>query len=1752
MQRRSAVVVALFFASWTWSVGGCGPDTSADADGGRVVDGGGGDDGGVDGGADAGVVTRACTPDPVLVAAGSACQTDDHCPCGTHCDLGRCAAACTGDADCAEGELCDAYGRCRLPEDADRIDAPAASGAGRVALPSAELALPTEGTTTLTVRVSDAEVGRARVTAAHGAEVRCPDVADFGDQCLLSGLGAGDEAEVEVRRSADAAPEDVPEVTVHGPANDATVSLPAPSQRPGYVPADVRAAPVALQGRYRGTLRLMGAGTDADLDHLPPAAFQTPLAVTATVWEDAGGGTILAVDDPAAALTSAPRFVGTLALGADDDGDGIVDGSAAFPAAPFLETVVGGRTSRLVAETVSAPARSVTNPRSLSLVLTERYVGSGSAAVPAVRWALDLRRVGDAAGEAPAVPAAAAVGYDAAARLDGQTPWEAAFLSSNTIFEGAWDAAAEAQYLADWLMGYEPGVAGLCAPDAFGENLAGAVLLGRIAERWYLPDVTLQTSSTEMPFDALAREAFAAQPGSAGAGARLTVADPQWGGGAPGVWGLPCGFQDVQAQLQMSYPGLPGPIATVASRSAVDFCAQLEARMGCTPEDVSAPVSVTGTASSTGDLTGAGTYVFSSQIVRVCRTPTVLPDCAEQVACLSPAPDAGREGFLGAGFQPSPLPQVGDLACANGPRSGGFAIDAAAAASDPSLHPTAAAMFTDCLADAARLPDAPPTPAGLWGPGFTSLYPDARCVDVGRLLTALGLQTHDLRPSAVRLSSEAERYATAYTQRLLSRWLALHAFFASESTQREQVADVLRLDPRPGDPATTELLDAARASIHGWDLLVEPEVLGALMVTPGDALVEPDYRLHRFGLGGNPADEQHQPLATVILDTLVRQSGLLGRYLEKQGTGAPPDGISPLAAFMPRMLVAQAVALDMERRAQAAEPNLAWRGDFARKAERFGVKVADTLRLRERLDDGMNPLGIEDADLPLYFTADDATGAGGRFAAVSDFLLGDGPGSTAWAPAMVSLALSNLDDARQAYIDQQDRRAREARSDRDLARWVEDVRDDYNATLRDYCGPIEFSLIDDPNFDAASCALNRSNPDCNVDFQDWYGRWSEEDLMGRLCLDRQISQIDLSGKSGFADPAVHTFAEQCLTGLPEPSGVVATGACASDPGRTCLKCVADPSVQEVPLTGSSLDLAMPTESEILSGDSSADAQWRRALDTCRDRYPTMKLYVPLPKNPFEVPGCVRGGLGEAYLDVVSATRDVEAARAALGEHNEAYDIAVKSCLILQDTNAKLEQARADHAKNMQGLRIARGVADSVAAVAGAAKDCFANVADSDKSNPLSAAVSTASAGAACAAGGVEAASTIVSTALDNEMERAQQAHDDMEANLEGETEVQVCLNDAKQELVGMKTASIELEQAVFDLQRAQATVIEEVSDAQRVHADGYAYLQQIGDWPVPSPAGDLWVNEKIRRYARNFRLARRATYLAVRAVEYEFQASLGARQDVIDAKVPSDLEAVLQSLWTTSGTRSIAGSRPSELTVVLSLRDDILRLGDESAWPESMRPMTPTQRLQVLLASDRYAEYDESGRYLGQRIPFTLAPLGALGFESRGVSIYAQTDCAERLWSVNASILGDGVYQGSDTSFTRIDLLKRNTFFSQWCVDPPQGADPFQLATVRPTRNLFREPGLGASVGTDTGTAQGAEAYSRARIEAFFNVDRAGLEDPQYAAGQTSELAARGLYGDYALFVPAELISRGGSPGLELGRVDDILLRVDYLSVAAP
>ncbi|TXD34905.1 hypothetical protein FRC98_17435 [Lujinxingia vulgaris] len=1688
---------------------------------------------------------RACAPDPDLLAERTECLSDDMCPCGTFCSLGLCTYECTADTDCAEGQVCGRFGTCRAPEDEAAILPPTSSPTGKLKPEVTSRVMSDEGIVEVEL-TAETDLDRARISARGGAQVRCPGDADFADECILDALDleAGDVILIEVRLADDADPGEVAELVVIADNSRHSVSLPTLDQLPGHLSSEEIAALAApLQGRYRGSLRLVDAGARQGETLRETAVIPLAMEVDAILWESTAGEAIIQINDPLNVLSVEAGVIGSLTY---DTATG--RGSASLPITRLIESTVGGQTSAINVETTSAEFLTSDAPRTISLAIDQQYIGSGATA-PTVSWALNMVRVSDVTDPAPSPQADASLGYNPAVRLLQDTPYEATLREILERIPASDEPVVfEPNNLAP-IIRDEAGFPGEAVlPGAFIDQGFNSVVLQYYFTSLFLgPNriigypSTQDLSITQNRWNALLDthpEVDADE--SRSVLIETTELDESL------VGGIPCEL----ANMELTF--MENGVTRTSPTYDDDFCDTLTRVLGCQLEDVAVDFD-TGQITVTDGATNSRYYRMSGSVSRTCRFAYTFPSAAELPLCATPPQTYDQADWEFFGFENSLDPVVGDLGCRGSELGMAFPLDL-------NETTTGSAMLDACLEETMDLAIAPGSLDGLAdGELFLAVVgPESACVNVPRVLMALALQSRALRLDAddlpYAMGPEGLAHATAVTNRLMTRWIQLHAYFANEADQQSGMAAALSGGTNPVNTPSTEAL--YEASLQGWDLLFSPHVIAALMETSGAALQQPDYRVHRYGTEFGVGSDPSEPVASAILDALARQAKV-GRILLEDRYGDTVARINqPVAELLPRLVVAQAVAADLHRRALTANPNLRWSDAYFASATRASKAAGELLGYRRVLLNGENPLGIDDDDLPLYFNPDNASGPSGRFGVISDFLLGTSIASTAWAPVAVAQAEASLSVARAAFIDQQDRRVREAHNDRDFARWVEDVRDEYEATLRDYCGPLGEGYIDDPFFDPTTCYVASDVPACSVDFDAWYRFWTDDDLMGRFCLHAEYNADSLSADAGFSNAAARTFAQACFGERVDDGESASVSDCAGS-GSSCLVCDHNPSVAELPLSRDTLNLTTPRslESFLGDGENSSDASVVRvlmasAISTCRADFPTMNLDVPLPNNPREEPDCLTGTLGEANLEIVAATRDLEQAREAIAEHTDAYDVAMRSCWILEEANSQLQAARNEHLETMRGLREAKAISDGVATVAAGVKECAATAASSDKSNPIAAVVSAGTIGASCAAGAVETVANVISIALEADMENAQARHDNLVAELEAAAEFEVCANDARMELVGLRTAAIEVERAAFDLQRANATLFELTKDAERAHAEGFSYLERIEGMEVPDASGDIWVNEKITTYTHDFKTAQRAAYLAVRAVEYEYQASLAIRQAVFDAKTPMELrQNVLEQLWADANTRGINGSMPTELNTVVSLRDDILQLGDASLWPESLGPLTPAERFRILLSDERFSVY-EGDTYQGQRIPFTLAPLGALGFETRGVPIFSQNDCAERLWAINASVLGEDLYIGSETQNVRIDLLKRNTFFSQWCGASPDGQPDFQLASVRPSRNLFRVPGIGADFGQSQGGGRGVEDYSRARIQAFFNVDRGEFEGADYASGQTAELAARGLYGDYAIFIPASVISVDGSNGLNFNSIDDILLRLDYVSVA--
>jgi len=72
-----------------------------------------------------------------------------------------------------------------------------------------------------------------------------------------------------------------------------------------------------------------------------------------------------------------------------------------------------------------------------------------------------------------------------------------------------------------------------------------------------------------------------------------------------------------------------------------------------------------------------------------------------------------------------------------------------------------------------------------------------------------------------------------------------------------------------------------------------------------------------------------------------------------------------------------------------------------------------------------------------------------------------------------------------------------------------------------------------------------------------------------------------------------------------------------------------------------------------------------------------------------------------------------------------------------------------------------------------------------------------------------------------------------------------------------------------------------------------------------------------------------------------------------------------------------------------------------------------------------------------------------------------------------------------------------------------------------------------------------ATGHTGSALYPYFNVPRSQFYMSSYQTGSSDELAGRGLYGDYLLLFPKELIEAG----FPLANVEDVLLRFDYYSI---
>jgi len=1730
---------------------------------------------------------EACTPAANRVNAKEKCRADEHCPCGTACLLGECAATCRADGDCGEGMRCDRFGRCRAAKDVAFIPPLAPQPEGRLAIFPSQLRAIDGVEQSFMLRAEEGAVSTVRVVASSGLSIQCEAGGPFEAECRLGPLTDGEVRTIHVEPHGPLQPGEVRVVQAFTPAGAVSLSY---GDESGSLPP--RPPPTTnTEGVYVGRARLVEAGMRLQPQNARPEVPEAPgipaddIAIPVRV--ELIATRLTGVDVPAfwvvlhdelRMLHPEGKLVGALYEETLDRFDLYLTQHSLMPVSLVTTTSLANRFR-------AVPARYVfhyTNDAGIQypsqahplLDKAELYQGrmkfdlvayydvlDTPQRAPKARWRFELARERDLPeGTTPPL-------FN---KLDAQKPSAHDERHISDLTEHEWAVAEWERSFADPVrteaslrrQGAHTGGCGgvLRAPGK--ENQLAAL----IAARNFVAASPADATNTSGNLYALVPFSLASQPVVASAVGPLfekIATDVADAANLPNVdrrvsisgevqaaelfWIQgPAEERDIPCELALSPFSVirtGGPTLQYANLT-VDVCAQAAARYGC---DVAAVASTdvrrglglyfknlsnltvtSGTQSmqwTFSDYLTNGPFVFGL-VTRVCRMPAAPPHCAELVQCHSPTQANLTESSLfGSDFATA----SGDARCLGTARTGGFTAD-----QNP-LGLDSGTMVSACLADVARL-QAAPDPART----LLDYYSSQGCTEVARVLHGLGTAGDGLR---LGLSEASAQRGARHYHRLLQRWVQLLGFIAAEARENEKLARVIARDARTSAPVPS--VDALRASLAGLQLLLHPRFAVPLDRIPGAVLASPDYRPD---LGGVPLDiptDASVGLAAELLKTLETQVELAALLVERAQFTRDVTALEHAGSALRSVAVLYPMALELHARAKEAcpascnsAPEPAWDSTYQKHRAGFLNAIDRLLASARALREGGNPLGIDEGDLPLYFLGTDAA-PDGRYFAVSDYLLGNGPSSQSWAPSLVVDAAHRLEAARSAWLARQARLVATEEDARQRAIRISDAKRAAGEVVLQYCGRpgalLPGEVLDrwesahGRPFNPNDCFLDRNTAACLRSEAAYLERVDQAHVRYAACVVRFLDGL-YPGSARFADPAWTSLALACA-----PENLrLDKGRCDQTSGP-CLRCDSG-AVLPVP----SGVFLTPQVNEAVP-----DHLVREAESLCRTRVPDVVLPLPGPRHAGSDPpaSCYRGSIGEQALAMQSIAQEIEIARAEMDELHESYDISMKSCILRKQASDQIAQMQAAHDREMQRLRGVKLALDVAANVAGATKDCADSLAGA------TAPWDKAFAGAACGAGLASAALSSAALGIEKSMADAEAQHQQKLQSAEAQAEYEVCKNDARQALVGAKSQALRVQQALLDMQAATVAFRNLQAAVQLAWDDGVASVAGEEERTQTPLSGELWLDERVSSYLKAMRLAQRVTYLAVRAVEYEFQQSLAVRGTVLAAEVPSDLENAIRELRTLTGPRNVNGSRPTSKKVVLSLRDDILKLSDQRNLDSAELRLSPAERLRLRLRSPEYAVHDSRGRYLGQQIPFTLGPLGYAG---EGALIYSQDSCAERVWSVNASLLGNDLVRGSATTFTNLVVMKANTFTSQWCAP---NATELQTASVRPAKNLFRDPTAGSPSFVDTALGRPADLLmSKALIQPSLNVSRAEFEGGGYSAGASSQLAARGLYGEYALFFPAQVISRAGpngpTDGLDLTRVDDILLRFDYVTAA--
>lgn len=869
--------------------------------------------------------------------------------------------------------------------------------------------------------------------------------------------------------------------------------------------------------------------------------------------------------------------------------------------------------------------------------------------------------------------------------------------------------------------------------------------------------------------------------------------------------------------------------------------------------------------------------------------------------------------------------------------------------------------------------------------------------------------------------------------------------------------------------------------------------------------------------GSLPHHDQGIGLPTVVMEGLSAHLELLDAELERVSRIASCGDTSPnsergqaIERFSRTLrysiaLESRAAAQHYKTRSANCEgtagmgPNVEARWKKAR-AELEAVR--NRVQKRFAAMQSCRPWDIPEDEAPLFFRS--ATGASERYFASSDYILGYAASGLAQAEADVEAARTAWDQQRTSAIQQQ-------LSEFDVQRRLEALKTEYGRPLVEMCGldseaKDALALFDpeQPNaLRSETCYVARQSPGCNVTPISLYSAVRAPAARYSLCV-----WNGLRGRGEITLPSPYF---EVAVGWHE---AVVTGGMVRARG------------QHMPVTA----LYRPP----FSVDKVSEASLAYFEQQCSGSLGGIHM-LPSPVDIDRNLGneCFRGELGRLRLEVTAASQSMQVARSSWVDAQERHDISTRRCWdVVEDGNARLALID-EHEKKMVRLISARSDADRL----------------NQGVDSVNRAISMAGTGATLGAslggpfgggvgfviglgigvfGGVKADE---SARISREIAIAEQEFNTKLETLALASSVKECFYNANLHMVGIKTAALQIERAATDVELALLNMRNMQDRVTQLSHEGAAAVSREEGRQVPSVAHHYWLDERIATAEASLQWARRLSYLLALSLESEMQQSLIERRQVLSASGPAELRAVFNKLNQLKFAGKVGGRFPGEVSVTLSLLDDVLKLKSSESAPLGERAFSAGTRFARLIAAPENAVFDRTGRYLGQGIRFTMPVPNGLALR-----------CSERLWSVRANMTTGDLGTWLEGNGVQLLLYKRNTFQSHWCDSLGRGNGAnFQVRANRPALDLT---GLGTPHSAAT-----TNAWSAASVHSKINMTRSEWTSltctPQN--GCSDELAGRGFFGEYLLLIPYQGALENGFPA---NAVEDVMLRFEVVSIS--